>query len=84
MEKTVLVEISARHLHVSQKDLEVLFGKGYEVVYVIYAIVVKHFIRLYETCIFVVSCLRSIIFSFCQKMLNSVSCVIVVLINILS
>ncbi len=30
MEKTVLVEISARHLHVSQKDLEVLFGKGYE------------------------------------------------------
>ena len=30
MEKTVLVEISARHLHVSQKDLEILFGKGYE------------------------------------------------------
>lgn len=30
MEKTVLVEISARHLHVSQKDLEILFGEGYE------------------------------------------------------
>ena len=30
MEKKVLVEISARHLHVSQADLEVLFGKGYE------------------------------------------------------
>ena len=30
MEKTVLVEISARHLHVSQKDLEILFGEGYK------------------------------------------------------
>ena len=30
MEKKVLVEISARHLHVSQEDLETLFGKGYE------------------------------------------------------
>ena len=29
MAKEVLVEISARHLHVSQKDLETLFGKGY-------------------------------------------------------
>ena len=29
MAKEVLVEISARHVHVSQKDLEVLFGKGY-------------------------------------------------------
>lgn len=29
MEKTVLVEISARHVHVSQTDLETLFGKGY-------------------------------------------------------
>lgn len=29
MEKTVLVEISARHVHVSQADLETLFGKGY-------------------------------------------------------
>ena len=29
MEKTVLVEISARHVHVSQADLEILFGKGY-------------------------------------------------------
>ena len=26
----VLVEISARHVHLSQKDLEILFGKGYE------------------------------------------------------
>lgn len=30
MEKKVLVEISARHLHVSQEALEILFGKGYE------------------------------------------------------
>lgn len=30
MEKTVLVEISARHVHVSEADLEVLFGKGYK------------------------------------------------------
>ncbi len=30
MEKTVLVEISARHVHVSEKDLETLFGKGYK------------------------------------------------------
>lgn len=30
MSNQVLVEISARHVHVSQKDLEVLFGKGYE------------------------------------------------------
>ena len=29
MEKKVLVEISARHVHVSQKDLETLFGAGY-------------------------------------------------------
>ncbi len=29
MEKKVMVEISARHLHVSQKDLEILFGEGY-------------------------------------------------------
>ena len=26
----VLVEISARHVHVSQKTLETLFGEGYE------------------------------------------------------
>lgn len=30
MEKTVLIETSARHVHVSQADLEILFGKGYE------------------------------------------------------
>lgn len=30
MENQVLVEISARHVHVSQEDLETLFGKGYE------------------------------------------------------
>ena len=30
MAKEVLVEISARHVHVSQEDLETLFGKGYE------------------------------------------------------
>lgn len=30
MENQVLVEISARHVHVSQEDLEALFGKGYE------------------------------------------------------
>lgn len=29
MGKTVLVETSARHVHVSQADLEVLFGEGY-------------------------------------------------------
>ncbi len=30
MEKTVLIETSARHVHVSQADLETLFGAGYE------------------------------------------------------
>ena len=30
MKKEVLVEISARHLHVSREDLDTLFGKGYE------------------------------------------------------
>ncbi len=29
MSKPVLIETSARHVHVSQADLEVLFGKGY-------------------------------------------------------
>ena len=28
--KPVLVEISARHVHVSRDDLDILFGKGYE------------------------------------------------------
>jgi len=30
MSNTVLVETSARHIHVSQKDLEILFGEGYQ------------------------------------------------------
>lgn len=30
MKNEVLVETSARHLHVTQEDLETLFGKGYE------------------------------------------------------
>ena len=30
MDKKVLVETSARHVHVSKADLEVLFGEGYE------------------------------------------------------
>ena len=30
MSMEVLVETSARHLHVTQADLEILFGKGYE------------------------------------------------------
>ena len=30
MEKKVMVEVSARHIHLSQEHLEVLFGKGYE------------------------------------------------------
>ena len=30
MEKTVLVETSARHVHVSREHLDILFGKGYE------------------------------------------------------
>ncbi len=30
MEKPVLVEISARHVHLSEADLEVLFGEGYK------------------------------------------------------
>ena len=28
MSKTFMVETSARHVHVTQEDLEVLFGKG--------------------------------------------------------
>ncbi len=30
MERKVLVEVSARHVHLSQADLEMLFGKGYQ------------------------------------------------------
>jgi len=30
MSKKVPIEISARHIHLSQEDLEVLFGKGYQ------------------------------------------------------
>lgn len=30
MEKTVLIETSARHVHVTQEALEILFGAGYE------------------------------------------------------
>ena len=30
MEKKVLIEVSARHCHLSQEHLEILFGKGYQ------------------------------------------------------
>ncbi|MEG2537938.1 MAG: PduL/EutD family phosphate acyltransferase, partial [Hydrogenoanaerobacterium sp.] len=30
MEKTVLIETSARHVHVSDEALKILFGEGYE------------------------------------------------------
>ena len=30
MENKVMVEVSARHIHLSQEHLEILFGKGYE------------------------------------------------------
>lgn len=29
MEKTVMDETSARHVHVTEETLEILFGKGY-------------------------------------------------------
>ena len=30
MENKILVETSARHVHVTQETLEILFGKGHE------------------------------------------------------
>ncbi|MBR4072467.1 MAG: propanediol utilization protein, partial [Clostridia bacterium] len=30
MDKKVMVEVSARHIHLSQEHLEALFGEGYE------------------------------------------------------
>lgn len=30
MERKILIEVSARHCHLSQEHLEILFGKGYE------------------------------------------------------
>lgn len=33
MKKTILLETSARHLHVTQEDLEILFGEGYELTF---------------------------------------------------
>ena len=30
MNRPVLIETSARHIHVSRKDLDILFGEGYE------------------------------------------------------
>jgi len=30
MSKKILIEVSARHIHLSRKDLEVLFGRGYK------------------------------------------------------
>lgn len=30
MNKPVLIETSARHVHVSRKDLDILFGEGYQ------------------------------------------------------
>ena len=34
MSQTFLVEVSARHVHLTQEDVEALFGKGHELTYV--------------------------------------------------
>ena len=34
MEKTVMVETSARHVHVTEETLEILFGKGLSLIHI--------------------------------------------------
>ena len=36
MTKKIIVETSARHIHLSDADLETLFGKGYQLIRKIY------------------------------------------------